>query len=111
MDGLPWRRSSVGGAEENGTVRRQAHEHRLRNGYLRGAPCFQELPCRRTSGELSLRPTPCGNTSASRRPRRICPFSSRRPSRRTEPLDHVLLHGPPGLGKTTLAASLPPRWG
>ena len=23
--------------------------------------------------------------------------------RRTEPLDHVLLHGPPGLGKTTLA--------
>jgi Holliday junction DNA helicase RuvB len=25
-------------------------------------------------------------------------------SRRNEPLDHVLLHGPPGLGKTTLAA-------
>ena len=24
--------------------------------------------------------------------------------RRNEPLDHVLLHGPPGLGKTTLAA-------
>ena len=23
---------------------------------------------------------------------------------RNEPLDHVLLHGPPGLGKTTLAA-------
>ena len=23
--------------------------------------------------------------------------------RRTEPLDHVLLHGPPGLGKTTLS--------
>ena len=23
--------------------------------------------------------------------------------RRNEPLDHVLLHGPPGLGKTTLA--------
>jgi Holliday junction DNA helicase RuvB len=23
--------------------------------------------------------------------------------KRTEPLDHVLLHGPPGLGKTTLA--------
>ncbi|MBV8223450.1 MAG: AAA family ATPase, partial [Candidatus Eremiobacteraeota bacterium] len=24
-------------------------------------------------------------------------------SRRGEPLDHILLHGPPGLGKTTLA--------
>ena len=27
----------------------------------------------------------------------------RRPKKRGEPLDHVLLHGPPGLGKTTLS--------
>ena len=26
--------------------------------------------------------------------------------KRGEPLDHVILHGPPGLGKTTLAASI-----
>ena len=26
--------------------------------------------------------------------------------KRGEPLDHVLLHGPPGLGKTTLAKSM-----
>ena len=29
---------------------------------------------------------------------------------RGEPLDHVIVYGPPGLGKTTLATSLPRRW-
>ena len=29
---------------------------------------------------------------------------------RGESLDHVLLHGPPGLGKTTLSAILPTSW-
>lgn len=30
--------------------------------------------------------------------------------KRGEALDHVLLYGPPGLGKTTLQVSLHPRW-
>ena len=30
--------------------------------------------------------------------------------KRGEALDHVLLFGPPGLGKTTLSTSLPPNW-
>ena len=29
---------------------------------------------------------------------------------RGEPLDHLLLYGPPGLGKTTLRVSWPTRW-
>ena len=31
--------------------------------------------------------------------------------RRGEPMDHILLYGPPGLGKTSWRASSPTRWG
>ena len=30
--------------------------------------------------------------------------------RRGEPMDHILLYGPPGLGKTHWQASLPTKW-
>ena len=29
---------------------------------------------------------------------------------RSDPMEHTLLHGPPGLGKTTLRTSSPMRW-
>ena len=55
------------------------------------------------------------DADASLRPQRLTDFVGQRPicenlavfvsaaAKRKEPLDHVLLHGPPGLGKTTLA--------
>ena len=43
------------------------------------------------------------STSARKRSASSCRSSSRRRSKRKEALDHVLLFGPPGLGKTTLS--------
>jgi Holliday junction DNA helicase RuvB len=64
---------------------------------------------------LSAARTPEDAAEASLRPQRLAEFVGQRASRenlavfiqaardRIEALDHVLLHGPPGLGKTTLA--------
>ena len=59
---------------------------------------------------------PEDNTEVSLRPRRLSEYTGQEKAKenlavfiqaarmRNEPLDHVLLHGPPGLGKTTLAS-------
>lgn len=59
---------------------------------------------------------PEDNTENSLRPRRLTEYTGQEKAKenlevfiqaakmRNEPLDHVLLHGPPGLGKTTLAS-------
>ena len=55
------------------------------------------------SGELSLRPHTLREYIGQQKAKENLSIFIEAARRRTEPLDHVLLHGPPGLGKTTLA--------
>jgi len=54
--------------------------------------------------ENSLRPSSFDRFIGQERVKRILKTSAKAAKSRGEPLDHVLLHGGPGLGKTTLAA-------
>jgi len=72
---------------------------------------FEDEPVVTTSSIL-----PEDSNEGSLRPRNLCEYIGQEKAKdnlsvfidaarlRNEPLDHVLLHGPPGLGKTTLAA-------
>src|SRR5215470_1105180 len=53
--------------------------------------------------EAGLRPRVLDDYIGQDRVRENLQVSIAAAKQRTEPLDHVLLHGPPGLGKTTLA--------
>ena len=69
---------------------------------------------RRRRRAVRGRPAPARrstNTSARIASARTCRWRSPRRKQRNEPLDHVLLHGPPGLGKTTLAYVIAQRDG
>lgn len=56
------------------------------------------------SGEGSLRPRTIGEYIGQKKAKDNLKIFINAAKMRGEPLDHVLLHGPPGLGKTTLAA-------
>ncbi len=60
--------------------------------------------------EQSLRPKTLREYIGQESVKRNLRISIEAASRRREPLDHLLLYGPPGLGKTTLAGSSPRRW-
>ena len=53
--------------------------------------------------ELSLRPRRLAEFIGQRRVKEGLDIAIRAALGRDEPLDHLLFHGPPGLGKTTLA--------
>ena len=56
------------------------------------------------SSEVSLRPRPLREYIGQQKVKENLSVFIKAAKMRGEPLDHVLLHGPPGLGKTTLAA-------
>lgn len=53
--------------------------------------------------EITLRPRDFANYIGQERLKKNLQLSIKAAKKRGEPIDHVLLHGPPGLGKTTLA--------
>lgn len=53
--------------------------------------------------EVTLRPADFSNYIGQQQVKQNVGLSIKAAKKRGEPLDHILLHGPPGLGKTTLA--------
>lgn len=54
--------------------------------------------------EITLRPRDFANYIGQERLKQNIKLAIQAAKKRGEPLDHVLLHGPPGLGKTTMAS-------
>src|ERR1039457_1593061 len=54
--------------------------------------------------EVTLRPRDFANYIGQERLKQNLQLAIAAAKKRGEPLDHVLLHGPPGLGKTTMAS-------
>jgi len=54
--------------------------------------------------ELTLRPRDFSNYIGQQRLKQNLQLAIAAAKKRGEPLDHILLHGPPGLGKTTMAS-------
>ena len=81
-----------------------------------GADIYEEPIVAKTflnedAGETSLRPRTLAEYIGQEKAKQNLSIFIEAARRRTEALDHVLLHGPPGLGKTTLAGIIAQRDG
>ncbi|MDO4902516.1 MAG: Holliday junction branch migration DNA helicase RuvB [bacterium] len=61
--------------------------------------------------EISLRPKTFGEYVGQERLKRNLTLAIEAAKKRDEPLDHILLYGPPGLGKTTMAGVIASEMG
>jgi len=73
----------------------------MREDYLQ--PDRQNLPAAEKEVEKALRPLSFGDFTGQQKVVSNIQVFVQAARQRNEPLDHVLLHGPPGLGKTTLS--------
>lgn len=64
-----------------------------------------------TANEISLRPHTLAEYVGQQKAKENLSIFIAAAKQRAEPLDHVLLHGPPGLGKTTLAGIIAAEMG
>ena len=81
-----------------------------------GAELYEEPIVSKTllsedTGETSLRPKTLKEYIGQEKAKQNLSIFIEAARRRTEALDHVLLHGPPGLGKTTLAGIIAQEMG
>ena len=81
-----------------------------------GAELYEEPIVSKTllsedAGETSLRPKTLAEYIGQEKAKQNLSIFIEAARRRTEALDHVLLHGPPGLGKTTLAGIIAQEMG
>ena len=81
-----------------------------------GAELYEEAIVSKTllsedAGETSLRPKTLKEYIGQEKAKQNLSIFIEAARRRTESLDHVLLHGPPGLGKTTLAGIIAQEMG
>ena len=81
-----------------------------------GADIYEEPIVAKTflnedAGETSLRPRTLAEYIGQEKAKQNLSIFIEAARRRTESLDHVLLHGPPGLGKTTLAGIIAQEMG
>ncbi len=83
----------------------------IRTDYEDDGPILSSSVIKSDDGEASLRPMSLREYIGQTKAKENLSVFINSAKMRGEPLDHVLLHGPPGLGKTTLAAIIAAEMG